>query len=74
MELRSANRGIGFSVFGIGTAAVICGLAFENLGHPGFHYANGIGWASACGGPLDLFKMTVGEGGIRDAEDADDTW
>ena len=37
----------------------------ENLGHPMSHYAYGIGWAAACAGPLDLFKMTVGEGGIR---------
>jgi arylsulfatase len=29
------------------------------------HYAYGIGWASASAGPLDLFKMTVAEGGIR---------
>jgi arylsulfatase len=29
------------------------------------HYAYGMGWASASAGPLDLFKMTVGEGGIR---------
>ena len=37
----------------------------ENLGHPMSHYAYGMGWASASSGPLDLFKMTVGEGGIR---------
>ncbi len=37
----------------------------ENLGHPMSHYAYGNGWASASAGPLDLFKMTVGEGGIR---------
>ena len=37
----------------------------ENLGHPMSHYAYGMGWGSACAGPLDLFKMTVGEGGIR---------
>jgi len=36
-----------------------------NLGHPMSHYAYGMGWGSACAGPLDLFKMTVGEGGIR---------
>lgn len=29
------------------------------------HYAYGMGWSSASAGPLDLFKMTVGEGGIR---------
>lgn len=37
----------------------------DNIGHPMSHYAYGMGWASACAGPLDLFKMTVGEGGIR---------
>jgi len=37
----------------------------ENLGHPMSHYAYGMGWGSASAGPLDLFKMTVGEGGIR---------
>ncbi|MBE9551156.1 MAG: sulfatase-like hydrolase/transferase [Proteobacteria bacterium] len=37
----------------------------ENLGNPTSHIAYGIGWASACAGPLDYFKMTVGEGGIR---------
>jgi arylsulfatase len=37
----------------------------ENLGYPMSHYAYGIGWGSASAGPLDLFKMTVGEGGIR---------
>ena len=36
-----------------------------NVGHPKSHYAYGIGWASASSGPLNLFKMTVGEGGIR---------
>lgn len=37
----------------------------DNIGNPMSHYAYGIGWASASAGPLDLFKMTVGEGGIR---------
>lgn len=37
----------------------------NNLGNPTSHIAYGIGWASACSGPLDYFKMTVGEGGIR---------
>jgi arylsulfatase len=36
-----------------------------NIGSPGSNHAYGIGWGSASGGPLDLFKMTVGEGGIR---------
>ena len=39
--------------------------SIDNLGHPMSHYAYGMGWGSACAGPLDLFKMTVGEGGIR---------
>ncbi len=37
----------------------------ENIGHPGSNVAYGTGWASAGSGPLDYFKMTVGEGGIR---------
>ncbi len=37
----------------------------ENIGHPMSHYAYGIGWGSASAGPLDLYKMTVAEGGIR---------
>lgn len=39
--------------------------SFESIGHPGSNYAYGIGFASSSGGPLDKFKMTVGEGGIR---------
>lgn len=39
--------------------------SIENIGHPMSHYAYGMGWASASTGPLDLFKFTVGEGGIR---------
>jgi arylsulfatase len=39
------------------------GLA--NIGRPRSNYAYGIGFASSSGGPLDKFKMTVGEGGIR---------
>jgi arylsulfatase len=39
--------------------------SIENLGHPMSHYAYGMGWGSASAGPLNLFKMTVGEGGIR---------
>jgi len=35
------------------------------LGGPTSHYAYGAGWGSACSGPLDYFKMTPGEGGIR---------
>jgi arylsulfatase len=37
----------------------------DNIGHPMSHYAYGMGWGSASAGPLDLFKMTVAEGGIR---------
>jgi arylsulfatase len=37
----------------------------ENIGNPGSNYAYGMGFASSSGGPLDKFKMTVGEGGIR---------
>ena len=37
----------------------------DNLGNPTSHIAYGMGWASACSGPLDYYKMTVGEGGIR---------
>jgi arylsulfatase len=39
--------------------------SIDNIGHPMSHYAYGMGWSSASAGPLDLFKMTVGEGGIR---------
>ncbi len=39
--------------------------SLENIGNPTSHIAYGIGWASAASGPLDYFKMTVGEGGIR---------
>ena len=37
----------------------------ENIGHPRSNYAYGIGYANSSAGPLDKFKMTVGEGGIR---------
>ena len=39
--------------------------SLDNIGHPMSHYAYGMGWGSASAGPLDLFKMTVAEGGIR---------
>jgi arylsulfatase len=39
--------------------------SLENIGHPGSNYAYGIGFASGSGGPLDKYKFTVGEGGIR---------
>jgi len=38
--------------------------SLENIGHPNSAIAYGIGWATAGEGPKDLFKMTVGEGGI----------
>jgi arylsulfatase len=37
----------------------------DNVGNPGSNYAYGMGFATGSGGPLDKFKMTVGEGGIR---------
>jgi arylsulfatase len=39
--------------------------SLENIGRPGSNVAYGTGWASASAGPLDYFKLTVGEGGIR---------
>ncbi len=39
--------------------------SIENIGRPGSNVAYGTGWASASTGPLDFFKLTVGEGGIR---------
>jgi arylsulfatase len=40
-------------------------LSLENIGNPGSNYAYGIGFADGSSGPLNKFKMTVGEGGIR---------
>jgi arylsulfatase len=37
----------------------------STLGGPASHYAYGFGWGSACSGPLNYFKLTPGEGGIR---------
>jgi len=37
----------------------------ENIGNPSSHSAYGPGWATACAGPLDFFKLTPGEGGTR---------
>jgi len=37
----------------------------DNIGKPNSNYAYGIGWSLAGAGPLDRFKMTVSEGGIR---------
>lgn len=39
--------------------------SLNNIGLPMSHHAYGMGWASASSGPLDRFKMTVAEGGIR---------
>ncbi len=39
--------------------------SLENIGRPGSFVGYGIGWACASAGPLDYFKLTVGEGGIR---------
>jgi len=39
--------------------------SLENVGKPGSNYAYGMGFAHGSVGPLDKFKMTVGEGGIR---------
>lgn len=39
--------------------------SLENLGRPGSNYAYGPGFATGSNGPLDWFKLTVGEGGIR---------
>ena len=37
----------------------------ENIGHKTSHSAYGIGWSTASAGPLNLFKMSVAEGGIK---------
>ena len=39
--------------------------SLENIGRPGSFVGLGLGWASASAGPLDYFKLTTGEGGIR---------
>ena len=39
--------------------------SLENIGRPGSFVGIGLGWASASAGPLDYFKLTTGEGGIR---------
>ncbi|WP_108861358.1 arylsulfatase [Ruegeria sp. Alg231-54] len=39
--------------------------SFENLGRPGSNYAYGPGFASGSSGPLNRFKFSVSEGGIR---------
>ena len=37
----------------------------DNIGKPNSGYAYGLGWSMAGAGPLNRFKMTVAEGGIR---------
>lgn len=37
----------------------------DSIGNPASQYAYGIGWGSAGSGPLNLFKLTPSEGGIR---------
>ena len=39
--------------------------SIDSLGGPSSHYAYGPGWGSASSGPLNHFKLTPGEGGIR---------
>ena len=39
--------------------------SLQNIGRPGSFVGIGIGWACASAGPLDYFKLTVAEGGIR---------
>jgi arylsulfatase len=39
--------------------------SLSNIGNPRSNYAYGMGFATGSGGPLDRFKMTVSEGGIR---------
>jgi arylsulfatase A-like enzyme len=39
--------------------------SLDNIGRPGSFVGIGMGWAQASAGPLDYFKLTVGEGGIR---------
>ena len=39
--------------------------SLENIGRVNSFAGIGLGWACASAGPLDYFKLTVGEGGIR---------
>jgi len=39
--------------------------SLDNIGQIYSGVAYGMGWATACEGPFDYFKMTSGEGGIR---------
>jgi len=39
--------------------------SLDNIGQVGSNYAYGMGFSSGSSGPLDKFKLTVSEGGIR---------
>ncbi len=39
--------------------------SLDNIGQPGSNYAYGVGFSSGSSGPLNKFKLTVSEGGIR---------
>ena len=39
--------------------------SLDSIGHTGSNYAYGTGFSSGSSGPLDKFKLTVSEGGIR---------
>jgi len=39
--------------------------SLDNIGRRGSFVGIGLGWAQASAGPLDYFKLTVGNGGIR---------
>ena len=39
--------------------------SLDNIGRKGSFVGVGLGWAQASAGPLDYFKLTTGEGGIR---------
>lgn len=39
--------------------------SLSNIGRPNSFVGIGMGWAQASAGPLDYFKLTTGEGGIR---------
>jgi len=39
--------------------------SLDNIGRPNSFVGIGMGWSQACAGPLDYFKLTTGEGGIR---------
>jgi arylsulfatase len=39
--------------------------SLENIGYKGSFVGLGLGWAQASAGPLNYFKLTSGEGGVR---------